>query len=294
MLPTFVPEPDRPTYFELVAADRLMPSLKAALIYSLAVLAQRRPSLHYLLDYGDEAFAILTLLLERHSLLSRDASFAESLYGLKRSYTPPDSVLPAKPGASSQVNGDTDSKGGIPPRARLLSLIFLVGLPYVKGKFDDAFGTPTRNASLDDLGAVEIDNEELQVELREEVSVRGWDEPSTADSALADSSTRSIAHKLLSLLLRAYRITRALGKRVLKQLYPYLHAIYEGTNFGYSVVYLLMDGEYFSWPLHILGQRISRASPDDLVLVPPPPHSTLLHHFPVPILLPALAACRFA
>ena len=35
----------RPTFFELVAADRLVPSLRAALVYSLGVLVQRRPSL---------------------------------------------------------------------------------------------------------------------------------------------------------------------------------------------------------------------------------------------------------
>lgn len=33
---------DRPSFFELVAAERLMPSLKAAVIYSLSVYALRR------------------------------------------------------------------------------------------------------------------------------------------------------------------------------------------------------------------------------------------------------------
>jgi peroxin-12 len=81
----------RPTYFELAAAESLVPSLKAALSYSLAVrladcaraaapahwvravqvLAQRRPGLHRLLDHEDEAFAALMLLVVRLHGVSR-------------------------------------------------------------------------------------------------------------------------------------------------------------------------------------------------------------------------------
>jgi hypothetical protein len=37
-----------------------------------------------LLNYEDEVFALVSLLLERHSLSNMHATFAESLYGLKR------------------------------------------------------------------------------------------------------------------------------------------------------------------------------------------------------------------
>ncbi|DBB06285.1 TPA: hypothetical protein ACH3X1_011860 [Trebouxia sp. C0004] len=74
----------RPTFFELVAAERLMPSLKAATVYSLSVFAQRRPIFHRLLDFEDELFAIITAALDRQSLLNGSSSFAESLYGLRR------------------------------------------------------------------------------------------------------------------------------------------------------------------------------------------------------------------
>lgn len=37
-----------------------------------------------LLNYEDEVFALVSLLLERHSLATLHATFAESLYGLKR------------------------------------------------------------------------------------------------------------------------------------------------------------------------------------------------------------------
>jgi peroxin-12 len=41
----------RPTYFEVLAADRLVPSLRAAVVYALSVLSQRRSWLHRLLEY---------------------------------------------------------------------------------------------------------------------------------------------------------------------------------------------------------------------------------------------------
>ncbi|RVW23749.1 Peroxisome biogenesis protein 12 [Vitis vinifera] len=82
----------RPTFFEMSAAQQLPASLRAALTYSigvifsyipnffsfisfhfshlyhLIVLALRRPFLHRVLDYEDEFFALLMLVLESHSL----------------------------------------------------------------------------------------------------------------------------------------------------------------------------------------------------------------------------------
>ncbi|GAU12086.1 hypothetical protein TSUD_00520 [Trifolium subterraneum] len=74
----------RPTFFEMAAAEQLPRSLRAALTYSIGVLALRRPFLHKLLDYEDESFSLLMLVLEAHSLRTTDASFSESLYGLRR------------------------------------------------------------------------------------------------------------------------------------------------------------------------------------------------------------------
>lgn len=74
----------RPTYFEVFAADRLTPSLKAALIYSLSVVGQRRSWAQHLLAWEEEVFAGALLLLNRHSLLAQDALFSEALYGMKR------------------------------------------------------------------------------------------------------------------------------------------------------------------------------------------------------------------
>lgn len=101
-------ESTKPTYFEVVAADKLVPSLKAAVVYTLAVslspewafpfspllsvelslllqvLSQRHSWVQRLVEYDDEMFAAISMLLEWHSLSTSDATFAEGLYGLTR------------------------------------------------------------------------------------------------------------------------------------------------------------------------------------------------------------------
>jgi len=74
----------KPTYFELLAADSLGPSLKAATVYAISVLSQRYTWLHQLLSYEDEAMALLFLLIDWHSLSTCEATFAEGMYGLRR------------------------------------------------------------------------------------------------------------------------------------------------------------------------------------------------------------------
>lgn len=45
---------------------------------------QQRPSLYALLRRGDEVFAVVNLLLDKSSLSNSNATFAETLYGLRR------------------------------------------------------------------------------------------------------------------------------------------------------------------------------------------------------------------
>ncbi len=46
--------------------------------------AQQRPYLHRVLSYEEELIALVSFVLDRQSLWHSDATFAESLYGLKR------------------------------------------------------------------------------------------------------------------------------------------------------------------------------------------------------------------
>ena len=160
-----------PTFFELVAADRLMPSLKAAAAYTLSVslgvggwggggglrrreekgesgdvaafshttpcpplpaqvFAQRRPSLHRFLAYEDELFALLSLALERGALARHSASFADTLYGLRRAPLPP--------------SGGSPSRRPLTRREQRRTLAFLVLAPYARSKLDALYTRSTR------------------------------------------------------------------------------------------------------------------------------------------------------
>lgn len=54
----------------MAISEKLCPTLVVVLTLKLfdQVLAQRQPALHKILDHADEAFAILMLALEYHSL----------------------------------------------------------------------------------------------------------------------------------------------------------------------------------------------------------------------------------
>jgi len=107
-----------PTYFEVVASDRLVPSLKSAVVYALSVLSQRHSWLHRLLDYEDELLALVMFAVDWHSLSSTDATFAESLYGMRRRQ------LASASGASDVINS----------QQKQLALAAEVVLPYLRSK----------------------------------------------------------------------------------------------------------------------------------------------------------------
>ncbi|MCO5576731.1 hypothetical protein L7F22_030548 [Adiantum nelumboides] len=187
-------EGSRPTFFEMAAAQQLPASLRAALLYSLGVLAQRRPILHKIIDYSDEAFGLLMLVLEAHSLRTTDASFAESLYGLRRR------PVGIKLNSKQQATGKTS----ITRRHRYLSLLFLVGLPYLKAKAQAVYDAQSRNISHaamwgngdndDDISNVEADMAAL----------------SNQNNAQANSSRDKLKASLL-------------------KFYPWIHATQEGS-----------------------------------------------------------------
>jgi len=115
----------RPTFFELIAAERLAPSLKGALAYALGTLANAgAPGVaHYALDRGDEVFAALTFLAELKSFASGDGSLAESVYGLQR-----------VPRTLTSARVRSDGRYRIDGWQRFLSAAILAFGPYARSK----------------------------------------------------------------------------------------------------------------------------------------------------------------
>ncbi|KAH9943358.1 cyclin-dependent protein kinase inhibitor [Epithele typhae] len=128
-------DPLKPTLFELVAQEQLRDLLQPALKYVLSVFAQSYP--RYLLrivNKHEEFYALLMLFVERHYLRTQGASFAENFYGLKRRRAP----LFKTDRARSAVGG-VFAEEKLRDREIWRSLVFLVGLPYLRAKAQDYF-----------------------------------------------------------------------------------------------------------------------------------------------------------
>jgi len=125
----FGSDPSRPSFFEMIAQQEMMPTLRPALKYVFQVFAQRQPRLFWLLRHSDSIFALILLFLENHHLKHYDASFAENFYGLKRV-----KLHKVMKGEREQISFTPISR-----RNRYGALLFLVVIPFIKSKLDDLY-----------------------------------------------------------------------------------------------------------------------------------------------------------
>ncbi|KAG6919274.1 hypothetical protein DXG01_007406 [Tephrocybe rancida] len=128
-------DPLKPSLFELVAQEQLRDLLQPALKYVLAVFAQRYP--RYLLrivNRHEEFYAAIMLFVERYYLRKYNASFSENFYGLKRRRRP----YIETPRARAAVGG-IPSGEALGDREIGRSLLFLVGVPYLRAKAQDYY-----------------------------------------------------------------------------------------------------------------------------------------------------------
>ncbi|KAI0032033.1 Pex12 amino terminal region-domain-containing protein [Vararia minispora EC-137] len=252
-------DPLRPTLFELSAQEQLRDLLQPALKYILSVFAQRYPRyLIRIVNRHEEFYALLMLFVERHYLRTHNASFAENFYGMKRRRRPVYETERAKAAV-----------GGVPPEESLRSreiwrsLVFLVGIPYIRAKARDYY---------ESLGGG-IDPEILND-----------DDGGRVTRALTDQSFKGR-------LRRAYKIA-----------YPWLNFGYEGWLLAYNVAYLFDKTPFYRPWLSWIGVDLRRLSIDDyraaaavaqLVAHSPPPSRTfraLIRAFPSAL----LSSLRFA
>ena len=252
----------RPTFFELVAADRLVPSLRAALVYSLGVLVQRRPSLARACWIEDEAFALFMLLAEAHSFATSDGSVAEGLYGLERTRLTPrprpasratESTLRAAVTALSLASGVPDAGRErrralrITPRQRLASVVALVALPYARDKLEKLYArlAASRGVAIGGeaaLAAAVLGPANPTNRARADADRDGSPADAAAPNARADG-------------------TRRIAEDAFVRLYPWFHAACEGAVFLCWLRYLLGGGECHDPSLRVAGVRASRTSP---------------------------------
>ncbi|KAK7470965.1 ubiquitin-protein ligase peroxin 12 [Stygiomarasmius scandens] len=213
-------DPLKPSLFELVAQEQLRDLLQPALKYVLAFFAQRYP--RYLLrivNRHEEFYAIIMLIVENYYLRRHGASFSENFYGLKRrrrSYIETDKAQA--------------SVGGIPEGDKLRSkelwrsLVFLVGLPYLRARAQDYF-------------------EELGGGLSSEVLDEGMDARQLR--ALTDDSFKG-------------RL-----RRIFKSIYPWLNVSFEAWLLVYNIAYLFDRTPFYRPWLSWIGVDIRRLGIED-------------------------------
>lgn len=59
---------DKPSFFEVMAQDRMIPGLRSATKYLIEVFSQRYFSLGHFYKYHDEYFSFFHLIIENHYL----------------------------------------------------------------------------------------------------------------------------------------------------------------------------------------------------------------------------------
>ncbi|PLW08713.1 hypothetical protein PCANC_22716 [Puccinia coronata f. sp. avenae] len=217
----------RPNFFELVAQDQLRELIGPVIRYVTSIFAQRYPRyLIKLLNHHDEVFALMMYFIERHYLKNWSGSFAENFYGLsrKRRGSPKPVSLPGVPAGSAD-----NSPGRLTPRDVRLSLIFLVGIPYLRAKaagLHETLGGGPVNDLLDD-------------------------EPER--STRLTNTDDSPVGRIKSTTLQWFKTG-----------YPYFLAMTELSRLIFGLRYLLGKNPYWRASQAYTGIEIRRMSPHDL------------------------------
>ncbi|EJT97716.1 hypothetical protein DACRYDRAFT_119374 [Dacryopinax primogenitus] len=214
----------RPSLFELLAQEQLRDLLQPAVKYVLAFFAQRYP--RYLLrivNRHEEFYALLMLVIERHYLRTTNASFSENFYGLKRRKKPIFEIERANIAAGGAGDHET-----LTPRARLLSLLFLVGVPYLRAKAEDVY---------EQLGG-------------------------GLDPDLAGAETSQPRQISTSQTARARMLAAA--KQAFKVAYPYANSAYHLWLFAWNIAYLFNKTSYYRPWLALIGVDLRRMTVEDM------------------------------
>ncbi|PRP82606.1 hypothetical protein PROFUN_04911 [Planoprotostelium fungivorum] len=237
----------RPSFFEMIAQQEMMPTLKPALRYIFSTLAARHPTMEWFANHNDEVFTFLLLLLENHHLKHYDASFAEYFYGLKRMrLVPPPLTTPTKsrfqlssllpslmsPKAPSTTSQQESLQAPTPVpigvSERRWGLFTAVAIPYIKSKMDNLY--------------------------KEHFPMHQF---SVREGLIADDDHPDNQHGLTRYLPPSFR---RFIYNALMYGYPYFNAFYEASFFLYQLYYLYGSTNYYTPFLHAQGVTLQRLS----------------------------------
>ncbi|KAF4403413.1 hypothetical protein G4B88_008059 [Cannabis sativa] len=170
-----------------------------------------------------------------------NASFAESLYGLRRRAVD----IKVKKDNTHLNSGSGINHSGLKRRQKVLSVVIL---PYLKSRLHSIYNRE-REATL-------------QATLWRHEDER-FNDINTTDRG--DDSLVSSATTVTESLLRAQLLKKI--QRIIGACYPWVHASSEGLSFSYQLLYLLDATGFYSLGLHALGIHVCPATGQELGIV---------------------------
>ncbi|CAM9960687.1 unnamed protein product [Ectocarpus sp. 6 AP-2014] len=283
-----------PSFFEMFMTQQVEQSLKPAARHAHSALALRWPSLHRLSPWFDEAFLVLSLLVEAKFLSNHSSLLSESFYGLRRCRYGPKSGPPGPPTlqpASSDAEHDAhvafDLNGagygqgqGLRARDRRKALLMTAALPYLLAKLDAGHERSLAARAYDGLPRPTLQDEQPAVDgaaasARRNSSVRGsntdYGVHGVSDggvgagrgaAGVSRSSRRDFSGSARRARAEARRRFFAL-RQLFFQVYPLLRASYEGSCLVYQWLYLFRRSAFFSPALRLTGMVVRRATIED-------------------------------
>jgi hypothetical protein len=216
----------KPSLFELLSEQQLASLLPPSLRYLLAISTHRYPRyLLPVLNSFDEVYALVMLLVERHFLRAYGGSFTENFYGMKRARVlrvKGGEIPRAQLGASDTVRQAVKLGEGDVWK----NLAVLVGLPWLKRKFDEGYDVHAAHANL--LGP-------------------GYNRDRDGPRAGASMKERFMHYY----------------KWFLRNIYPSVNAAYYFSLIVFNMAYLFDGTKYHSPFLWMIGTRIRRLGAAD-------------------------------
>eukprot|EP01112_Ceratiomyxa_fruticulosa_P010003 TRINITY_DN2625_c0_g3_i1.p1 TRINITY_DN2625_c0_g3~~TRINITY_DN2625_c0_g3_i1.p1 ORF type:complete len:417 (-),score=92.57 TRINITY_DN2625_c0_g3_i1:115-1266(-) len=230
-------DPTRPSFFEMMAQQQMMPTFKPALKYVFSVLSQRHPVFNWFVKRSDEIFNGTLLVIEQHYLNHYDASFAENFYGMKRMRAQdPNTIATAEMLEKSQKMQRYD---------KLLSLLLLVVVPYLKHKLDKLYKRYSN--PLNSLGFIAVSEGPPDIDFSQ-------DRNTSETNANTTNTQRFLA---LKKLLPVF-------KTIFLKVWPWLNALYEGSFFAYQLLYLYDGTQYYTPFYHLQKITMRRLTVSDI------------------------------
>ncbi|OQR96448.1 hypothetical protein ACHHYP_15798 [Achlya hypogyna] len=216
-----------PSTFELIMQDRMAGGFKPATQYLVNVVCDSYPHLASStpVKHFHESYALLKLLIERYCLAHYDSLLSERFYGIKR---------------VELTEGSTEP---LSERGRHLSLLFSVGVPYIKAKLDAYYHSLVATT----VGVRSDDEDDGMVAI-------------PSDHPLLDPPSK------MERFWRQWKTLRiwAQLKKSFVDLYPAAHFGYEGSFLMYQWMYLFGYTRHFTPFLRAMKMAFARITPTDI------------------------------